>query len=67
MAIPNLTSGPLAAYLVVGLFIVTTVFFVLNKLGFVRNEESEPDQGGDVARAGESGDGTADADKEERE
>lgn len=41
---PSLATGPLAAYLVVGLFVVTTVFFLLNKLGLVRNdEETESD------------------------
>jgi hypothetical protein len=41
MALPELTSGLLGALLVVGLFGITTGFFILNKLGFVRNNEEE--------------------------
>lgn len=41
MALPNLALGPLIAFAVVGIFVVSVIFFILNKLGFVRNEETQ--------------------------
>ncbi|MFT4892586.1 MAG: hypothetical protein ACI8Z7_000367 [Candidatus Nanohaloarchaea archaeon] len=42
MSVPSLTAGTLAAYGVVAIFVITTIFFVLNKLGIVRNDEDDP-------------------------
>jgi hypothetical protein len=46
MSLPSLTAGTLAAYGVVAIFVVTTVFFILNKLGLVRNDEDDPNPSG---------------------
>lgn len=39
MILENLTAGPIGAYIVTGLFIITIGFFILNELGLVRKEE----------------------------
>jgi hypothetical protein len=39
MALPNLALGPIVALGVVGLFVFSVMFFILNKMGYVRNGE----------------------------
>lgn len=39
----GLTTGVIGALAVTVLFVITLGFFILNKLGFVRNEETEED------------------------